>query len=217
MAGDGHPTNFESLFTAERLMRWFACARAGLAQGHPGIAVGICSHCATPLVVSSKTTIVLPCPSCGHRQEGVSEDLLVDQWTEPWARVEGGSLDLEYRLAVTDLDKSSPVGCPQCGTPTPPKDAGALCGRCGATAWIVRRDERLQLGVRVDGTRHGRPFRAFVPIVTGEHMLRGDTVTGRAASSGSSLLTWSGIGCAAAIALSVLGGIGVWAAVYFSK
>ena len=70
--------------------------------------------------------------------------------------------------------------------------------RGGAGAKPAR---RMQLGVRVDGTRGGRPYNVLVPIVQGERMLRGDAALGASSESGKSLLGITGIGCAIGVAL----------------
>ena len=70
--------------------------------GIPGIALGGCGACGSPLVVSSREPVSLPCPHCGEAVQGTTAECLVDQWTEPWARVEGGGIELEYRLAILE-------------------------------------------------------------------------------------------------------------------
>jgi hypothetical protein len=59
----------------------------------------------------------------------------------------------------------------------------------------------MQLGVRIDGTRAGHPFKALVPICHGERMLANDAALGSASRSGSSLLGVTGVGCAIAVSV----------------
>lgn len=172
VGADGQPTELETAFTAGRLLEWFAYARDRMARGALGIAVGICPRCRAPLALSPEQALSLLCPHCKAPSTGTAADLLVNQWTEPWAKVEGADMDLEYRLATVD-DAAAPGGRPM-------------------------------LGVRVSGTRSGRPFNAVLPIAQGEAMLRTDAARGASAVSGQSLLGMTGIGCAAMIGLATL-------------
>src|SRR5262249_8289978 len=95
---DGQPASFETMFAPGALLRWFAAARHAMATGKPGVALGACSRCKSPLVVSSRAPMRLPCPRCGVPVEGEAANVLVDQWPEPWCKVDGGGLSLEYRL-----------------------------------------------------------------------------------------------------------------------
>jgi hypothetical protein len=136
---------------------------------------------------------------------GEATKLLVDQWPEPWAKVEGGGLSLEYRLAVVDDSTGVTAGCAACGFATPANDPDTRCRRCNAVTWVVREgSRRVQLGARVDGTRAGQPFKALVPICQGEQMLRRDAATGASAESGTSLLGVTGVGCAIGAALVIV-------------
>ncbi|HEY8038377.1 MAG TPA: hypothetical protein VIF15_01230 [Polyangiaceae bacterium] len=216
VAADGQPADLDPAFGAPRLMAWLGSARVAMASGMPGVALGACGACGSPLVVSSRQPVALPCPHCGEAVQGTAADVLVDQWTEPWARAEGGGIDLEYRLVAVEDRTGLSAGCASCGALTPPNDPSSTCGRCGAVTWVAREGGRVQLGVRVDGTRDGKPFKMLVPIVQGEGMLRGDAMRGTSGRSGSSLLGATGIGCATAIA-AVLGIVlGVWILVHFS-
>jgi hypothetical protein len=129
----------------------------------------------------------------------------VDQWPEPWSKVEGGGLSLEYRLAVVDDSTGVTAGCPACGFATPANDPAMRCRRCNAVTWVVRDGgRRMQIGVRIDGTRAGQPFKTLAPICRGEQMLRTDAAVGAQAESGKSLLGVTGVGCAIAAALFVI-------------
>ena len=119
VAADGQPADFDPAFAPTRLMAWLASARVAMASGSPGIALGACSKCASPLVVSSREPVSLPCPHCGDVVQGPGAERLVDQWTEPWTKVEGGGLELEYRLAVVEAKTGLSAGCAVCGGPTP--------------------------------------------------------------------------------------------------
>jgi hypothetical protein len=217
VAADGQPADFDPAVGPPRLMAWLASARVAMASGAPGIALGACTHCGTPLVVSAREPVSLPCPHCGEVVHGSGAERLVDQWTEPWAKVEGGGLDLEYRLAVVEARTGLSVGCAACGTPTPASDPSMACARCGSVTWIERNGGRMQLGVRVDGVRDKRPFQALVSIVQGEALLRADALQGTMGRSGGSLLGATGIGCASAVALVVLLALGIGIAAHFAS
>jgi hypothetical protein len=216
VAADGQPTDFDPSFTPTRLMGWLASARVAMASGTPGIAVGACAGCGSPLVVSSREPVSLPCPHCGEPVQGSGADCLVDQWTEPWTKVEGGGLELEYRLVLVEDRSGLSAGCAVCGGPTPPGDPSMVCARCGSVAWVERGNARVQLGVRIDGMRDERPFKSMVPIVQGESLLRADAVRGTTGRSGSSLLGATGLGCATAIAALVLLALGIGIAAHFA-
>jgi hypothetical protein len=224
VAADGQPADFDPAFAPTRLLAWLASARLAMASGSPGIALGACSACGTPLAVSSRDPVSLPCPHCGDVVQGPGAERLVDQWTEPWTKVEGGGLDLEYRLAVVEAKTGLSAGCAVCGGPTPAtdlqprdyRDASPRCARCGSVTWVERSGELMQLGVRVDGLRDKRPFKVLVSIVQGEALLRADAMRGTTGRSGSSLLGATGLGCATAIAVVVLLVLGVWIAAHFA-
>ena len=163
-AADGQPTAFDTAFGPLPLLAWFAHARDRSVRGALGVALGACARCRAPLVVSSHLPVNLPCPHCHETRTGESASLLVDQWTEPWARVEGSGMSLEYRLALVDG----------------------------------------QLAVRVDGTRDHRPWKALLPVMQGEQMLRTDSARGASADANRSILGLTGIGCAMAVGLFVL-------------
>lgn len=210
---DGQPANFDASFAPAKLTQWFNAARVAMARGAPGIAVGHCARCHAPLVVSSKTPVRLPCPHCQHPVEGVAHDVLVDQWCEPFSHVVGEGVDLEYRLALVEDNGAATAGCAHCGLPTAPNDPGLQCKRCRSATWVTRGGDptvpagqgwRMQLGVRVNGTRAGRPFNVLVPIVQGDQMLRTDAAIGSSSESGKSLLGITGIGCAIAVSLTIL-------------
>jgi len=76
---------------------------------------------------------------------------------------------------------------------------------------------RMQLGVRVNGMRQDRPYNVIISIPQGEATLRSDNVMSTSASSSSSLLGVTGIGCAVALALCVLFGIGIAIFAHFAK
>jgi hypothetical protein len=215
-AADGQPVDFDPAFAATRLLGWLGSARLAMTSGMLGVALGACPRCASPLLVSSHHPASLPCPHCGEAVAGPAASVLVDQWAEPWARVEGGGLQLEYRLALLEDRTGLSAGCAACGAPTPPEDPSTQCARCGAVTWVPRDASRVQLGVRVDGMRDGRPFKAVVPIVQGEAMLRADAARGTKGQSGSSLLGVTAIGCATAVAaiMALLLAIGI--AAHFS-
>jgi hypothetical protein len=178
--------------------------------------VGVCPRCDAPLVISSRTAVSLPCPHCKKPVEGTAEQVLVDQWPEPWCKVESGtSMSLEYRLMWNDEESGIPGGCPSCGTPSAPDEPNGRCRRCGAIAWITRGDKRIQLALRVDGTRNTRPAKATVSLAQGEAVLRSDQVIGASADSGSSLLGVTGVGCAIAFALTLLLVLAIVLAVHF--
>jgi hypothetical protein len=196
MAADGQPASFDAAFTPRQLLAWFAAARGQMANGTPGVALGACSACHAPLLVSSREPVSLPCPHCQTPVTGEAAAVFVDQWPEPWAKAEGGGLSLEYRLAVVDDATAVTAGCAVCGLPTPINDPSMRCRRCRGVVWVSRGERRMQLGVRVDGTRAGHPFKALVPICQGEHMLRHDAALGASSESNRSLLGITGVGCA---------------------
>jgi hypothetical protein len=207
LAADGQPVGFEPSFGAAQLMEWLAYARSAMASGALGVSLGACSACRAPLAVSSGQVVSLPCPHCGEVSTGPAATLLLDQWTEPWAHVSGGNADVEYRLVMLEDTRGVSAGCAACGNPTPPGDPSNRCATCGAFSWLAPRIEgggRIQLGVRVDGTRNGVPFKAVVPIVTGEGMLRADAAHGTSARSSTSFVNVTAVGCASALALAVL-------------
>jgi hypothetical protein len=220
IAADGQPADFDAGFRAIDLLRWFAAARAAMASGQPGVAIGACKRCASPILLSSRAPVTLPCPHCANAVTGAAADVLVDQWPEPWARVEGGGLSLEYRLAIVDDRTGITAGCAACGLPTPPNDPSTRCARCNAVTWVSRGSgddaRRVQLGVRVDGTRAGRPFSQLVSIAQGEAMLRADAAMGTTAESGKSILGLTGIGCAIAVGITLLVAFGIAIGVYFA-
>jgi hypothetical protein len=222
IAADGQPAGFDTTFTAPRLLAWFAAARASMASGSPGVALGACRRCGSPLVISSRQPISLPCPHCRQPVVGTAVDTVVDQWPEPWCKVEGGDLSLEYRLAIIEASTGLSAGCAACGHRTPSEDPSPRCRRCNAAAWLERPGKepgsvaRVQLGARANGTRLGRPFNALVPIVQGEMMLRADAALGTSAQSGSSLLGVTGVGCAVAIALVVLVAFAITLVLHFA-
>ena len=187
-----------------------------MAAGTPGVVLGACPGCGAPLAVSSRDPVSLPCPHCAEPVVGTTAGVLVDQWTEPWTRVTGGLLDVEYRLVLLEDARGLSAGCPACAAPTPATDPSSRCATCGATAWVQRGDGRSQLGVRVDGTRDGRPYKALVPIVMGEALLRADAARGTSARSGSSLLGATGVGCASALAVSILVAVALSVAIHFA-
>ena len=76
---------------------------------------------------------------------------------------------------------------------------------CNATAWVSRDNgRRVQLGVRIDGTRTGHPFKTLVPVCQGEVMLQRDAAVGANAESGKSLMGVTGVGCAIGTALVIV-------------
>ena len=204
-AADGQPAAFETMFEPAALVRWFGAARHAMASGRLGVALGACAKCHAPLVVSSREAVRLPCPHCQTPLQGEAATVLVDQWPEPWCRVEGGGLALEYRLATVDDTTGVTAGCAACGLATPANEPGTHCRRCNAVTWVLRgTGRRAQLGVRVDGTRAGHPFKALVPICHGEQMLQRDAVTSASAESGRSLMGITGVGCAIGTALVIV-------------
>ncbi len=210
VAADGAPAAFDVAFTPNKLVAWFAAARVALGQGAPGIAVGACSACAAPLSIADDAPVTLPCPHCAEPVSGRAVDVLVDQWPEPWTKVEGGGLELEYRLGLFDDKTGIAAGCATCGSPTPPNDPAVRCIRCGAATWVVRPGgARVQLGARVNGTRGTRPYNAVVPIGQAEAMLRQDATLGSSDRSGGAALGITGVGCAILIALLVVAILGI--------
>ncbi len=214
VSADGQPAQFDVAFTPTRLLQWVRSARAAMMRGTPGVAIGACVRCGSPIVLSSRAELALPCPHCREPVRGEAGAVLIDQWPEPWARVEGGDLSLEYRVASID-DKTEPTaGCASCGAPSPREDPSDRCRRCGACIWVVRDADldgdgtaerrRIQLGVRVDGTRQGRPANALVSLAQGEAMLRSDSMLATNAASGKSTEAVFGIGCAVAFGLFIL-------------
>ncbi len=180
-----------------------------------------------PLVISSKQPVTLPCPHCKVPVQGPAEKILVDQWPEPWSKIETGGISLEYRLAWVDDSTAITAGCAGCGAPTSVDDTSTTCPRCRSVTWVDRdvEDEhshelqkrRMQLGVRVNGMRQDRPYNVILSIPQGEATLRSDNVMSSTASSSSSLLGVTGIGCAVALALSLLMIIGIAILAHFSK
>jgi hypothetical protein len=224
-AADGQPAEFDASFEPARLARWIASARAAMARGTVGVAVGACTRCSAALLLSSKSPLRLPCPHCQTPVEGPAAAVLIDQWPEPFAKVEAGpELQLEYRIAVVEDRTAVTAGCAACGNPTPAQDASMVCRRCGAVAWLEREGpaedpgkRRIQLGVRVDGTRGMRPFNMVVSLAQGEQMFRSDMAQGSSASSGRSLLNFTGIGCAVIVAGTILLVVVIWMLVVASK
>jgi len=217
VGADGQPADFDPAFTEPRLLAWMGAARYAMASGHLGVALGCCASCGSPLVVSSRQPVSLPCPHCGEAVQGAAADVLVDQWPEPWARVQGGGMDLEYRLVALPDEAGVSAGCAVCGAPTPATDPASVCGQCSSVTWVPRGKGRLQLGVRVDGVRADKPFKSLLPISHGEGMLRGDAMRGTTGRSGSSLWGATGVGCAVAIAAIVLVVLGVWMTVSLAR
>jgi phage FluMu protein Com len=226
-AADGQPVDFDAALPPHRLLAWMAAARRAMASGMPGVAVGSCSSCNMPLVISSKQPVTLPCPHCKNVVQGPAEKVLVDQWPEPWCKVETGGLSLEYRVAWVDDSTAITAGCAGCGAPTAADDPATRCPRCQSVTWIEREIEdehtkettnrRMQLGVRVNGMRQDRPYNVILSLPQGEATLRTDNVMGSSASSSSSLLGVTGIGCALAIAGCVLFGLIIAILVHFSS
>jgi hypothetical protein len=221
-AADGQPVDFDASFAPSRLLGWFAAARRAMSSGVPGVAVGCCPSCSMPLVVSSKQQVQLPCPHCKKPVEGPADSVLVDQWVEPWSKIDDGGLSLEYRLAWVDDSTAITAGCARCGAPTGADDPAMQCARCGSVTWVEREADggtkrRMQLGVRINGMRQTRPYNVIVSIPQGEATLRGDMAMGSSATSSTSLLSATGIGCAVAVAVCVLLFFLVWMIIYFSK
>jgi hypothetical protein len=205
VAADGGPAAFDVAFTPSKLVAWFGAARLAMADGAPGVAVGACSACARPLTVADDAPVALPCPHCSEPVTGRAADVLVDQWGEPWTKVEGGGIDLEYRLALFDDKAGMTAGCATCGAPTPPDDPALRCAGCGAAAWAARpAGLRTQLGARINGTRGATPFNAVVPIGHAEAMLRRDAALGSNDRAGGALLGLTGVGCAIVVGLGLL-------------
>lgn len=224
-AADGQPVDFDASFATNRLTLWMQAARRAMASGMPGVAVGCCSACSMPLVISSKQPVTLPCPHCQNPVRGPADKLLVDQWPEPWSKIETGGLSLEYRLAWVDDSTAITAGCAGCGAPTAADDPAMQCPRCRSVTWVDRDADddgaptkrRFQLGVRINGTRQNRPYNVIVSIPQGEATLRSDNVASSSASSSSSLLGVTGIGCAVAVALFMLMSVGIAILVHFAK
>lgn len=235
VGADGQPADFNAGFNAARLLAWMAAARIAMARGHLGVAVGGCPRCQAPLVLPSLAPLALPCPHCQDPVKGAAGDVLGDLWPEPWTRVASVELDLEYRLEVVDGTAEMTPGCAACGFPTPPNDPAMRCRRCNAVTWMERNappgtdqppeqpleqpamGRRMQLGVRVNGTRAGVPFKVLVPILQGEMMLRADAQRSGAAESGRSVLSVTGLGCVAIVAIVVLLAVIIVAAVHFAR
>lgn len=218
IAADGQPVDFDAMFPAPRLLAWFGAARFAMANGVPGVAVGACAQCAAPLTVSSRDVVRLPCPHCQEPVTGPAADVLVDLWPEAWAKVEGGGIDLEYRLAILEDTGGVAAGCAACALPTPIEDLSPRCRRCNAVTWIARADgRRLQMGVRVNGVRGDRPFEVVVPIAQGEAMLRGDAAIGTSDQSGKTVLGFTGVGCAIAVAVFLVFWFGIFLAIYLAR
>ncbi len=216
VAADGQPAGFDPTFSAARLLEWLAYARGAMASGALGVALGASDGCGSPLLLSSRQEVALPCPHCAEPVKGPAARVLVDQWTEPWTRIEGGGVDVEYRLVVLEGARGTSVGCPACGAPTPAVDPAMRCAACGAVTWVEREGGRVQLGVRVDGTRDGKPYKAVVPIVQGESMLSAEARRGAGARSSSSLLGITGVGCASLVAAFVFLVVAIAMLVHFS-
>jgi hypothetical protein len=227
-AADGQPVDFDAAFPVHRLMLWMQAARRAMASGMPGVAVGCCAGCSMPLVISSKQPVTLPCPHCKKAVQGPAEQVLVDQWPEPWSKIETGGISLEYRLAWVDDSTAITAGCAGCGAPTAADDPAMQCPRCRSVTWVEREvdDEnveggkakrRMQLGVRINGNRQDRPYNVILSIPQGEATLRSDNVMSSSASSSSSLLGVTGIGCAVAMALFTMMCIGIAILAHFSK
>lgn len=215
ISADGQPALFDVAFTPARLLQWVRSARTAMTRGAPGVAIGACQRCSAPLVLSSRAELSLPCPHCREPVHGTAAQLLVDQWPEPWARVEGAGMSLEYRVACIDDDTEPTAGCAGCGAPTPRQDPSNACRRCGACIWVPREADldgdgkpekkRMQLGLRVDGTRGEMPANAVVSLAQGEAMLRQDSALAASDASGKSFGSMVGIGCAVAAGLTILG------------
>jgi hypothetical protein len=216
VAADGQPAGFDPTFSSARLLEWLAYARGAMASGALGVALGACDGCGSPLLLSSRQEMTLPCPHCAEPVKGPAARVLVDQWTEPWTRVEGGGVDVEYRLVVLEGARGTSIGCAACGAPTPAPDAAMRCAACGAVTWVEREGGRVQLGVRVDGTRDGKPYKAVVPVVQGESMLSAEARRGAGARSSSSLLGITGVGCASLVAAFVFLVVAIAMLVHFS-
>ena len=216
VAADGQPAGFDPTFSPARLLEWLAYARGAMASGALGVALGACDGCGSPLLLSSRQEMTLPCPHCAEPVKGAAARVLVDQWPEPWTRIEGGGVDVEYRLVVLEGARGTSIGCAACGAPTPAADAAMRCAACGAVTWVEREGGRVQLGVRVDGTRDGKPYKAVVPIVQGESMLSAEARRGAGARSSSSLLGVTGVGCASLVAAFVFLVVAIAMVVHFS-
>ena len=227
-AADGQPVDFDAAFPAHRLMLWMQAARRAMASGMPGVAVGCCAGCSSPLVISSKQPVTLPCPHCKQAVQGPAEKLLVDQWPEPWSKIDAGGISLEYRLAWVDDSTAITAGCAGCGAPTAADDPATQCPRCRSITWVEREvadpeddqklvKKRMQLGVRVNGNRQDRPYNVILSIPQGEATLRSDNVMSSSVSSSSSLLGVTGVGCAIAMALFTMMCIGIAILAHFSK
>jgi len=220
---DGQPADFDVAFDANRLFRWLASARVAMSRGTVGVALGACARCSAALVLSSRQALSLPCPHCQTPVEGTAAALLIDQWPEPFTRVSGGSiLQAEYRVGVLEDRAGIAAGCAACGAPTAPTDPSTQCRRCHAITWVERpgpiedpTPRRIQLAVRIDGTRDGQPFQAVVPVIQGEQFLRRDLAQGSSARSGSRVMGFTGIGCAALFAVTLLLGVLIAILVHF--
>ena len=206
IASDGQPTSFDANFTPRRLLNWFASIRGALRRGEPGICLGGCQRCMQPIVVAPNTPVLLACPHCKDVVEGTAEKLLVDQWCEPWVRVEGNDVSLDFRLAMVEAREAE--SCLEVCTVCAARVAtGSRCATCQAPHSITRNGSPLRCIVRVDGTRHAQSIRALIPISAGELWLRRDASSmGRGAFS-RPILTVFAIGCGGFIALCVALGI----------
>ena len=207
-AADGQPVDFDAAFAPHRLLTWMAAARRAMASGMPGVAVGSCAGCSMPLVISSKQPVTLPCPHCKNVVQGPAEKLLVDQWPEPWARrsrpaVSPSSTASRGSMTRPPSRPDAPGAGRQPRRTMPRCDARAAARSRGSSA---RADDeggskrRMQLGVRVNGMRQNRPYNVILSLPQGEATLRSDNMMGSSASSSSSLIGVTGIGCAIAVA-----------------
>jgi hypothetical protein len=101
---------------------------------------------------------------------------------------------------------------------TPVEDPATRCRRCNAVTWLVRADgRRVQIGVRINGTRGDRPFKVVVPIAQGEAMLRSDAAIGTSDQSGKTVLGFTGVGCALAVAAFLVFWFAIFLAIYLSR
>jgi hypothetical protein len=216
VGADGQPAEFETDVGPARLLAWLAHARVAMASGSPGVAIASCAGCGSPIAVSSREPVSLPCPHCTEPVRGPGAEVLVDQWTEPWAHVHSHALDLDYRLVQLEDARGIAAGCAACGAPSAPGNPSNRCATCGAVTWLARGSGRVQLAVRIDGIRDGKPYQVVLPIVQGEATLRADAARGTQSRSSRSLLGVTGVGCASAIALVVVLVVVVWILAHFS-